>query len=278
MKIISKNLSLIILVLLIAIVCFAAVKLQALPVAILKSVGITELEAQQTAQSIAYEYYLPLVGALFLVVLLVLSALWRRYGNAEDQIIYVERTQNEESQQEESKEQHEGNIQAKVDKLKYWFTHDAAQLESESKVKEKLFAKICNELEAVSAAFYRCGNSDGREVATFETGYAFHIPKSQKVHFEKGEGLIGQVFKSGKTLSVKNVPDDHIKVFSGLGETKPNHLTIVPTHSEEGLMAIIEIATFKPIPDHKLTFLQEAAPLMVNGMSAQTTSVDTEAQ
>lgn len=68
--------------------------------------------------------------------------------------------------------------------------------------------------------------------------------------FEIGEGIVGQVAKNKKILFIDNVPDNYIKILSGLGEGTPRNLLFIPIIHDEQTIAIIEYASFVEPPNH----------------------------
>ena len=77
--------------------------------------------------------------------------------------------------------------------------------------------------------------------------YAFSIAESQTLAYEYGEGLVGQVAKEAQPINIDNVPDDYIKIFSGLGSATPKNLLVAPLKGdEEEAYGVIEIASFTP--------------------------------
>ncbi len=80
-----------------------------------------------------------------------------------------------------------------------------------------------------------------------------------KNHFMLGEGLIGSCFANGKTIHIKEVPDDYFKLTSGLGEAKPSSVIILPLKYEEEVVGIIEFASFNYFKDYQIAFLEKVA-------------------
>ncbi len=60
-----------------------------------------------------------------------------------------------------------------------------------------------------------------------------------------GEGLIGQCALEKQTILLKQVPNDYIKIRSGIGEGSPKNIIILPVQFEEEVLAVIEIASFE---------------------------------
>jgi len=74
--------------------------------------------------------------------------------------------------------------------------------------------------------------------------YAYYVPEGKIIEFEIGDGLIGQVAKEKKPLTLDNIPENYITVVSGLGKATPSNLIIFPLLSGNTLIGIIELASF----------------------------------
>lgn len=59
-----------------------------------------------------------------------------------------------------------------------------------------------------------------------------------------GAGLVGECAKSLKVLNYQNVPTGYLKANSGLGQSAPTHLLLVPIVLEKQIIGVIELASF----------------------------------
>ncbi|MEW9053670.1 MAG: response regulator [Neobacillus sp.] len=79
---------------------------------------------------------------------------------------------------------------------------------------------------------------------------------------EIGEGLVGQCAADGHTILLKQVPENYIKVGSGLGSTNPSAIIIIPVLYEGEVLAVLELATLHDFsPLHQDLFEQTAEHL-----------------
>ena len=132
------------------------------------------------------------------------------------------------------------------------------QLHKPAREKVKtMLEELCKELEAsVGAAFMTVKIEDKRYI-DFIGGYAYHLPDSHLLRFEFGEGLAGQVAKSAKAIHISEVPQGYISVVSGLGKATPKYMIALPIISNEQVLGVIEIASFKPLGEKELAFANE---------------------
>jgi CheY-like chemotaxis protein/signal transduction histidine kinase/CHASE3 domain sensor protein len=80
------------------------------------------------------------------------------------------------------------------------------------------------------------------------------------VRFNLKEGLLGKVAVEGEATIIHDVPDGYMTIGSALGQDKPKHLVIVPTHADDIVNAVIELGFLHPVDDRVLELLKQAAP------------------
>lgn len=117
---------------------------------------------------------------------------------------------------------------------------------SAEEVANQLLATLCKQIEASQGAIYFTKKEKEQRILELRASYAYVIADSEKVQYEFGEGLVGQAAKTGKTAHIKDVPEGYIEIFSGLGQSKPGELLILPLKNGQEIVAVGEIATFKP--------------------------------
>lgn len=128
---------------------------------------------------------------------------------------------------------------------------------SKTEICEEILSIIGKEIEIVQGEIFLLKTENNNDFSFFEliATYAYYIPKEQKVEFEYGEGLVGQVAKGQEHLYIGNVPEDYIKVASGLGKAVPNRLLILPILKDKVTIGIMELASFKEIQEPEIELL-----------------------
>ncbi|HVU79601.1 MAG TPA: HAMP domain-containing protein [Gaiellaceae bacterium] len=87
--------------------------------------------------------------------------------------------------------------------------------------------------------------------------YAYKRRKGVSTVFALGEGLVGQAALERKSIVITQAPEDYIAIASGLGESAPVNIAVLPIVFEDQVMAVIELAAFTPFSDAHLTFLEQ---------------------
>ena len=94
--------------------------------------------------------------------------------------------------------------------------------------------------------------------------------------FALGEGMVGQCAVEKEPILLKNVPDNHLKVITGLGESKPLTILNVPLLFQDQVLAVVEVASFREFTTIQLSLIDELAPLLGLGLENQNRSQRTE--
>ncbi len=90
-----------------------------------------------------------------------------------------------------------------------------------------------------------------------EAAYAYERRKKLIKEINIGEGLVGQSVQEGDTIYLTEVPDGFVEIKSGLGETLPRCILIVPLKINEEIKGVVEIASIKPIPKYRIDFVEK---------------------
>ncbi len=125
----------------------------------------------------------------------------------------------------------------------------------------QMLTRLCGQIEASQAAIYFANKTKNQRLLELKGSYAYILADSQVLTYEFGEGLVGQVAKTGKTTHVKEVPKGYIEIFSGLGHSEPGELLIIPIKNENEVLAVAEIATFKPFSKSDIKIAEKSFTL-----------------
>lgn len=127
---------------------------------------------------------------------------------------------------------------------------------------------ICKQLEAGQGALYVLKETEGVRKLELQTGYALSIGESKVISYEYGEGLIGQAAAANRSLYIDEVPEGYINILSGLGSASPRYLFIVPLKQQDQVKGVAEIASFTPYSEDQRKFVEEAAQLISEKITA----------
>jgi signal transduction histidine kinase/DNA-binding response OmpR family regulator/HPt (histidine-containing phosphotransfer) domain-containing protein len=121
---------------------------------------------------------------------------------------------------------------------------------------KRLLSKLVPMIGGGCGAFYLLHEANAR--FHFASGYGCN-GRSDDKGFAPGEGIAGQAAIEGKTIILSELPKDYIRIGSGLGDSPPRVLAVVPIAIQKRVLAIMEIASFSALTDQQCALLEEAA-------------------
>ena len=121
-------------------------------------------------------------------------------------------------------------------------------------------ARIVQYLEINQGCIYLMNSEDEEQpYLNLASTYAWQKHKIRKGRIEIGEGLAGQAVQERDTLYYTDIPNNHVKITSGLGQANPTSILIVPLMVNEEVVGVIELASFKEIDDYRREFVEKIA-------------------
>jgi hypothetical protein len=97
--------------------------------------------------------------------------------------------------------------------------------------------------------------------------YAYERKKFLEKRIEIGEGLVGQCFLEKDIIFLTEVPQNYVSITSGLGDSTPNCLVIVPLIYNENILGVLEIASFKIFEKFEIEFIKKLAESVASSIS-----------
>nr|WP_027660677.1 HAMP domain-containing protein [Salinispora fenicalii] len=110
-------------------------------------------------------------------------------------------------------------------------------------------------VDAQLGAFFLVDDTEGNFRLRLTASYGY-VARGQDVTFGPGEGLVGQVALSRRTIRVTGSADNRLRLRSGLADTPPADLVVLPVIFEGELLGVIEFASVTTLSDLHLSFLE----------------------
>lgn len=102
--------------------------------------------------------------------------------------------------------------------------------------------------------------------------YAYERKKYLTKEIQFGEGLLGQTYLEKETVLILDLPEKYVTITSGLGQSGPRSLLVIPFKSNDEIEAVFEIASFETWPKHKISFLEKAGEFVALALISARTS------
>ncbi|HEY0243749.1 MAG TPA: response regulator, partial [Gemmatimonadaceae bacterium] len=126
-------------------------------------------------------------------------------------------------------------------------------------VSRLIMSELTPLVSANYGAFYIMENEGTTPVLKLIASYAYKERKHVANRFHLGEGLVGQAALEKKPILLTAVPDDYIRITSGLGEAAPRNILVLPVLFEGEVKAVVELASFLPFSQIHQIFLDQLA-------------------
>ena len=143
------------------------------------------------------------------------------------------------------------------------------QQQNLNKFYDQALSYIVKYFAASHGALYIAERKSDQESLALASAYAYARKKFISGSVKPGEGLIGQVYLERQSITLREIPDDYVKITSGLGEALPRCLMVCPLMLNERVYGVLEIASFKIFRklDEELIqkFAEQFASAIANG-------------
>ena len=113
-------------------------------------------------------------------------------------------------------------------------------------VSSMILSELAPLVSAQHGVFYTLASLDdgGEPVLRYQAGYGYKERKHLANQFRLGEGLVGQCAQEKERILLTDVPGDYVRINSGLGESPPLNIIVLPILFEGSVRAVVELASF----------------------------------
>jgi CheY-like chemotaxis protein/CHASE3 domain sensor protein len=109
---------------------------------------------------------------------------------------------------------------------------------------------------AVAAVYVREDSGKLQRVAAY--GFTKDNEAAEQ-SFYSAEGLVGQAALENRVLQLDDMPDNYLKVTSGLGHGSPRHVLVVPVHHDGQVTGVVELGFLRALGPRDLEFVNMIA-------------------
>lgn len=130
---------------------------------------------------------------------------------------------------------------------------------SVTKLAQTLLSELADRTDTSYGAFYVRETVDNKVSFVKQASFAGEDASIGRENFKLGEGLIGQAAADKRMYTYKGLPKDYRMIGTGLGETPPKQIVILPVIFEDETIAVIELATMKEYDEQQLELVKQIA-------------------
>lgn len=126
---------------------------------------------------------------------------------------------------------------------------------------------------AQHGVFYLLDPETEPPVLQLLSSYAYQSRKQLNNQFHLGEGLVGQCALEKQRILLTDLPEDYVRIRSGLGDAVPRNVVVLPILFEGQVTGVIEFAALQPFTEMHLTLLDQVSQSL--GVVINTIASDT---
>jgi transcriptional regulator with GAF, ATPase, and Fis domain len=162
------------------------------------------------------------------------------------------------------------------DELSIWKTEGLAKFsdiirEQQDDLKamyNRLLSEIVGYLGVQQGAMFAVSEDESQGVKlVMQACYAYERSESNEQIIEPGVGMVGQCFLDGEIIYMKEVPEEYVNIASGLGDTIPKSILLIPLKANDVVEGVLELASLEAFKDHEIAFLLELGEIIASTVS-----------
>lgn len=98
--------------------------------------------------------------------------------------------------------------------------------------------------------------------------YAYDRVKCPDKKMPLDDGLLAAIYHEKKSMYMTDLPEDYIKIRSGMGDAAPRTLYIVPLIHDNEVLGVIELSSFNSIEPHIRDFIEKVAESIASTLAS----------
>ena len=136
---------------------------------------------------------------------------------------------------------------------------------------DDVIKNLVHYINASQGGLFVLDDSDPQHVfLDMASAFAYDRKKFLTRRVPLGDGLIGVCALEKNTIYITDVPEDYMEIESGLGDSKPKSLLIVPLKSESKIMGVIELAS-----PYEIQFVEQLGDSIASTLASQRINIRT---
>ncbi|HUP98049.1 MAG TPA: response regulator, partial [Usitatibacter sp.] len=140
-----------------------------------------------------------------------------------------------------------------------------------------ILSELAPVVSAQHAEFHVLSGGDEFPHLTLLASYASEGENAHGRRIGMGEGLVGQCALEKRKILLTNPPSDYLLISSGLGQSAPRNILVLPVVFESQVKGVLELASFEGFSEIHQAFLDqltESIGIVINTIEANTRTED----
>lgn len=132
---------------------------------------------------------------------------------------------------------------------------------------EKVIEELIKSLDASAGGIFLLDSESDEPLLDLVASFAYDRRKYLQKSYRIGEGLVGTCAIEKDKIFLSEIPEDYLNIASGLGESRPSCLLLMPLQLEEATLGVIEIASLRVFEGFEIEFVENLAGSIASAVS-----------
>ncbi|MBQ9470816.1 MAG: GAF domain-containing protein [Bacteroidales bacterium] len=159
-------------------------------------------------------------------------------------------------------------VRQQEEQQRAWVTHGLATFgevlrQHNDSIEELSYLVIKNLVQytsSVQGGIYMVDSTDPANIhLEMSACFAYDRRKYLKRTIMPNEGLVGRCYIERKPIFMRDIPQGYMTITSGLGQTSPTNLLLVPMQAGDNVVGVLELASLNAYQDYEREFIERIA-------------------
>ncbi len=143
------------------------------------------------------------------------------------------------------------------------------------KLSDVFIKELVRYVNALQGGVFIC-DEENPDILYLTAAFAYNRKKFMQKSFQKGEGLVGACAIEKKLINITEVPQAYIEITSGLGDSPPRNILLVPIVHEDNLIGVLEMASLSIYSPQQLELVETVATNLASAIISTRSSTRTQ--
>jgi PAS domain S-box-containing protein len=166
-------------------------------------------------------------------------------------------------------------VVADEDKKRNWSVSGLAQIgellrktyNSSADLYNGVLSFVIKYLGANQGALYVINATTREQYIEMVACYAYEKRKYVDKKIALKEGLVGQCILEKQSILLTEIPNNYVEITSGLGQSNPSCILLVPLKNNDEIHGVIEIASFKVFTPYEVSFIEKLSESVASSIT-----------
>jgi len=147
--------------------------------------------------------------------------------------------------------------------------------EDTGKLYDSILTNLVKYIQANQGGLFIVEHDESTTSLDMVACYAYERKKYLNKRILTSEGLVGQCYLEAETLHITQIPESYIRITSGLGDSVPQSLLIVPLKINDQVYGVVELASFHTFSPYQIEFIEKLGESIASAIASAQISIRT---